>query len=184
MFSPWMVGCPLLVALALWSSSIKCGHLFCASLLCCCFHGNAAVLLDDFVLSGEWCAHAEGSSPQQMARPVQVDMYVCVCMCGWVRGLDRPRVRPFCLLQPSAPALTCRDFIMGAGRLPRRLGFSCMCTAWLPVVPSAPGPVPSDACRYQAAYTAGADGIQLFFFEPPGNQGAGAGQADPPPQAP
>ena len=34
---------------------------------------------------------------------------------------------------------------------------------------SAPGTAPSDACRYQAAYTAGADG-----FQPPGNQGAGA----------
>ena len=44
---------------------------------------------------------AEGSSPPQTARPVQVDMHVCVW--GWVRGLDRPRARPFCLLWPSVP---------------------------------------------------------------------------------
>ena len=60
---------------------------------------------------------------------------VCVCVCGWCRGLDRPRVHPLFLLQPSAPALACWGFITGAGWLPRRLGFSCMCTAWLPVVP-------------------------------------------------
>ena len=59
---------------------------------------------------------------------------VCVCVC-WVRGQEHPRVRPFCLLRPSALALACRGFITGAGGLPRRRGFSCMCTAWLPAVP-------------------------------------------------
>ena len=69
-------------------------------------------------------APAEGSSPLRTARPVQVDMYVCVC--GWVRGLDRLRVRPFCLLRPSAPALACRGFITGAGGLPRQWYVHCV----------------------------------------------------------
>ena len=38
-----------------------------------------------------------------------------MCVCSWVRGLDRPRFRLFCLLRPSAPALACRGFITGAG---------------------------------------------------------------------
>ena len=60
---------------------------------------------------------------------------VCVCVCGWVRSLDHPKVRPFCLLWPSAPALACCAFITGAGVLPQRRGFSYMCTTWLPVAP-------------------------------------------------
>ena len=51
-------------------------------------------------------------------------------------ALDRLRFRPFCLLRPSALALLCLGFITGAGGLPRRLDFSHMCPAWVPVAPA------------------------------------------------
>ena len=71
----------------------------------------------------------------------QVDMYVRVC--DWVRGLDRLSFRlSCCLLRPSAPALPCLGFITGAGGLPQRLVFSCMCAARDPDV-SAWVPCPS-----------------------------------------
>ena len=50
----------------------------------------------------------------------------------WVRTV--PESVCFVCYGP-APALACRGFITGAGGLPRCLGFSCMCTAWLPAVP-------------------------------------------------
>ena len=69
---------------------------------------------------------AGGSSLPRTARPVQVDMYVRVCVC--VRGLDRLRFRLFCLSRPSAPACP-------------GLGFRCMRAAWLHVAPAV-GAVP------------------------------------------
>ena len=63
-----------------------------------------AQVLSLFVrITGEMKTSSVKSSPPRTARPVQVDMYVCVC--GRFRGLDYPRVRPFCLLRPSAPGL-------------------------------------------------------------------------------
>ena len=66
--------------------------------------------------------------PPRRGRP-GLFRWICtyVCVCGWVRGLDR-------LSWPSTSALACRGFIRGGG-LRRRLGFSCRCTAWLHVVP-------------------------------------------------
>ena len=57
-------------------------------------------------------------------------MCVCVCVAGFGVWTVPESVRFV-----SAPALACRGFITGAWGLPRCLGFSCMCTAWLPVVP-------------------------------------------------
>ena len=56
-------------------------------------------------------------------------------MCDWIRGVDRLSFRLSCLLRPSAAALPCLGLITGAGGLPQRLGFSCMCTARVPVAP-------------------------------------------------
>ena len=58
----------------------------------------------------------------------------CVCACVW--GLNRYRFRAFGLLSHSVPALPCPAFITGAGGLPRRLGFCCMCAAQVPVAPT------------------------------------------------
>ena len=68
--------------------------------------------------------------------------FVCACVCDCVRDLDRLRFRPFCLFSPSALALLCLGSITGgAVGLPRRLGFSCMCVARVPVAPAV-GAVP------------------------------------------
>ena len=39
------------------------------------------------------------------------------------------------LARPSAPALQCLEVLSGAGELPRRLGFSCVCAGMVPVAP-------------------------------------------------
>ena len=44
----------------------------------------------------------------------------------WCSGLARPR----------APALQCLDVFLGAGELPRRLVFSCVCAGMVPVAPA------------------------------------------------
>ena len=50
-----------------------------------------------------------------------------------VLGLERLRFR---LFRPSAPALRYLSLIKGAGGLPRRFGFSCVCAAQVPVAPT------------------------------------------------
>ena len=42
-----------------------------------------------------------------------------------------------CTYSPtSAPALQCLDVLSGAGELPRRLVFSCVCAGMVPVAPA------------------------------------------------
>ena len=38
--------------------------------------------------------------------------------------------------ETTAPALQCLDVLSGAGELPRRLVFSCVCTGQVPVAPA------------------------------------------------
>ena len=57
-------------------------------------------------------------------------------MCVWVLGLEHLRLRAFCFLCPTAPALQCLGVTPGAGGLPRCLDFSCVCAARVPVVPA------------------------------------------------
>ena len=66
-------------------------------------------------------------------------------VCDWVRGVDRLSFRPSCVSRPSAPALSRLGFRTGAGGLPRRHGFSCMCAARVPVAPAV-GVVPLCLC--------------------------------------
>ena len=40
------------------------------------------------------------------------------------------------LARPCAPALQCLDVLSGAGELPRRLVFSCVCAGLVPVAPA------------------------------------------------
>ena len=40
------------------------------------------------------------------------------------------------LARPRAPALQCLDVFLGAGELPRRLVFSCVCAGMVPVAPA------------------------------------------------
>ena len=55
-------------------------------------------------------------------------------MCVCVRlGSEHLRLRPCCVLRPSAHTLLCLGFITGAGGLPWRLGISCNCAACVPV---------------------------------------------------
>ena len=73
--------------------------------------------------------------------------YACLCVyvCDQVRGVDRLSFCLSCLLRPSVPALPRLGFLTGAGGLPRRLGFSCMCAARVPVAPAV-GAVPLCLC--------------------------------------
>ena len=38
--------------------------------------------------------------------------------------------------ETTAPALQCLDVLSGAGELPRRFGFSCVCAGLVPVAPA------------------------------------------------
>ena len=69
-------------------------------------------------------------------------MCVCVCVCDWARGVDRFSFCLSCLVRPSVP---CLGFLKGAGGVPRRLGFSCVCAARVPVAPAV-GAVPLCLC--------------------------------------
>ena len=79
------------------------------------------------------CAHSNLQCPQLgLGVLPAADGQACsggyVCVCDWVRGVDRLSFRLSCLLRPS-------------GALTRRLGFSCMCAARVPVTPAV-GAVP------------------------------------------
>ena len=56
------------------------------------------------------------------------------CVCEYAQGLDRLKLRMFCLFRPSTPALWCLGFITGAGGLPWCL--SCICAERVPVAPT------------------------------------------------
>ena len=60
---------------------------------------------------------------------------------GLVGGVDRLSFRLSCFLRPSAQVLSRLGFLPGAGELPRRLGFSCICAARVTVAPAV-GAVP------------------------------------------
>ena len=59
----------------------------------------------------------------------------CACVC--LRSVfEHLRLcSALCLLRPSAPVLLCLGVISGAGGLPLRLDFSCVCAERVPVAP-------------------------------------------------
>ena len=78
------------------------------------------------------------SSPPQALGPVGVvceracvSLRPCLCITKPVLG-----VRCSGLARPCAPALPCLAVFLGAGELPRRLVFSCMCAGMVPVAPA------------------------------------------------
>ena len=57
------------------------------------------------------------------------------CVRASLRLHSSAYVRCSGLAWPSAPALQCLDSLSGAGELPRRLVFSCVCTGLVPIAP-------------------------------------------------
>ena len=55
----------------------------------------------------------------------------------WLGSESGPSQSPSVLsITAQGAGTACRGFIMGAGGLPLRHGFSCMCTTWVPFVPA------------------------------------------------
>ena len=88
------------------------------------------------VTKTRWLGMHKNHSPPQALGPVGVALYVRACVLASFPLHNSAYVRCSGLARPSAPALQCLDVLSGAGELPRRLVFSCVCAGLVPVAPA------------------------------------------------
>ena len=67
--------------------------------------------------------------------PIGVALCVRACVLAILSLHNYAYVRCSVLARPSSPALQCLYELTGAGELPRRLAFSCVCAGLVPLAP-------------------------------------------------